>query len=126
MYKIKVLSHFSSAHNLLEYKGKCEKLHGHNWKVELSVSSRELMSDGMLMDFKDLKKLLNEVLEELDHGYLNDIEYFCDKNPTSENIARYIFNKVKDKLPEGLSPEVCVWETENSMASYSECSADRR
>lgn len=120
MYKIKVLSHFSSAHNLREYKGKCEELHGHNWKVELVVEDEKLMPDGMLLDFKDLKRVLEEVLEELDHRYLNDIDHFSGRNPTSENIAAYIYQKVGPKLPRGNVSEVSVWETETSMASYSE------
>lgn len=119
MYTIKVTSHFSSAHNLREYKGACEALHGHNWKVRLAVSGDQLGPSGMLMDFKDLKSALRQVLKELDHAYLNELEFFVQNNPTSENLARYIFDKVSELLKDVVVEEVAVWETENSMACYS-------
>lgn len=118
MYKIKVEGHFSSAHNLRGYKGKCESLHGHNWKVEAAVTSAELDSCGMVMDFKALKQELEEQLSELDHKYLNESPCFSEVNPTSENIARYLYLALKKKVP-GLS-SVRVWESENSSATYYE------
>ena len=118
MYKIKVEGHFSSAHNLRGYKGKCESLHGHNWKVEAAVTSAELDGCGMVMDFKVLKQELEEQLSELDHKYLNELPYFSEVNPTSENIARYLYLTLKKKMP-GLS-SVRVWESENSSATYYE------
>ncbi|MFA4989020.1 MAG: 6-carboxytetrahydropterin synthase QueD, partial [Candidatus Omnitrophota bacterium] len=90
MYTLKVESSFSSAHNLRGYKGKCEELHGHNWRVEISVRSRDLDGTGMLLDFKYLKKKLNNVLDRMDHQYLNKLDHFKKVNPTSENIARYV------------------------------------
>jgi 6-pyruvoyltetrahydropterin/6-carboxytetrahydropterin synthase len=116
MYSIKVESYFSSAHNLRGYKGKCESLHGHNWKVEALVTARQPDKTGMVMDFKDLKLKLNNILEELDHKYLNDIPYFKKVNPTSENIARYIYDSLKSQV---LSLEsVTVWENNTSSATY--------
>ena len=122
MYKIKVTSYFSAAHFLREYKGKCEALHGHNWKVEVVVSSDKLDSIGMVMDFSELKKNAAIVLDELDHTTLNEIDYFTKHNPSSEEIAHYIFDKLKEKISkkECLLNEIKVWETENSCAVYTE------
>jgi len=116
MYSIKIEAHFSSAHNLRGYKGKCEELHGHNWKVEIVVTKEKLDKIGMVLDFKYLKKELNQILEKLDHKYLNKIPYFKKKNPTSENIARYIYEKLENKVS-GLN-SVMVWESENCSATY--------
>ena len=116
MYSVKVESYFSSAHNLRGYKGKCEELHGHNWKVEAAAQSLSPDKTGMVLDFKLLKKKLNEILEKLDHKYLNKIAYFKRINPTSENIARYIFEQLKTEIPEIKS--VTVWENNTSSATY--------
>jgi 6-pyruvoyltetrahydropterin/6-carboxytetrahydropterin synthase len=118
MHSIKVEAGFSSAHNLREYKGKCEDLHGHNWKVEAVVRREKLDPIGMLMDFKELKTPLNAILEDLDHKYLNDLEPFKKLNPTSENIARYIYERLKKEIPD-LSL-VTVWENSTSSATYEE------
>ena len=136
MYKAKIISNFSAAHFLRNYKGKCENLHGHNWKVEVVVSSSKLNSLGMVMDFSDLKKLTKGVLRELDHTCLNDLEYFSasaksgcasgakggEHNPSSEEIAKYIFNKLKTLIVEKNCQleEIRVWETESSCAVYIE------
>jgi len=125
MYRIKIESNFSSAHNLRGYKGKCEGLHGHNWKVQVVVRATKLDKIGMAMDFKSLKKELKTVLEALDHLYLNKIPYFTKINPTSENIAKYIYDRVFDRINTrgcGLE-EVTVWENETSSATY--CRDDR-
>ncbi len=126
MYEVKVRASFSAAHNLRNYRGKCEKLHGHNWTVEAAVASEKVDKDGMVLDFVVLKKTLKKILAELDHAYLNKAPYFKRNNPSSENIARY----VHDKLREGLrrTPDaahctvsrVSIWETENSCAEYRE------
>ena len=118
MYKIKVLDEFSGAHNLRHYKGKCESLHGHNWKVEVSVYAARLDQKGMVMDFRDLKAGLRKVLAGLDHKYLNDVAYFRKKNPTSENMAEYIHAKLRVMLKTE-KMKVSVWETDSSCASYS-------
>jgi len=116
MYNIKVEADFSSAHNLRGYKGKCEELHGHNWRVELVAGSKKLDRIGMVLDFKFLKSRLNSVLDKLDHKYLNNAGYFKKVNPTSENIAKYIYDSLKDKVP-GLE-SITVWESEESCATY--------
>jgi len=122
MYQISVKSSFSAAHNLREYKGKCEQLHGHNWNVELFLESRSLNREGMVMDFKDAKSILDKIIEFLDHKYINEISPFDRINPTSENIARFIFKKVKSEF-KNKSLKVIkadVWETDSSRASYYE------
>jgi len=124
MYEVKVQSSFSSAHKLKGYKGKCEELHGHNWKIEVSASSAELDSIGMVVDFKDIKILLNSVLQELDHKFLNDLECFSKINPTSENIAKYIHDKING-LDQGVKVNsVTVWETDTASATYHSNLAD--
>ncbi len=132
MYKVKISSNFSAAHFLRNYKGKCEVLHGHNWKVEVLVSGSKLNPLGMVVDFSDLKKITKGILSDLDHKYLNELDYFSAKggpasggkghNPSSEEIAKYIFTKLKDKISVdgGKLKEVRVWETENSCAIYDE------
>lgn len=126
MYSLKTEGYFSSAHNLRGYKGKCEELHGHNWRVEIVVKSEELNNIGLVADFKELKKKLNAVLDELDHKYLNRLPYFSSgggsacsgkkANPTSENIAKYIYEKLITKIP--LLNSVTVWENATSCATY--------
>ncbi len=122
MYKIKVISYFSAAHLLRDYKGKCESLHGHNWKVEIVVSGEKLNSSGMIIDFGQLKKMTNNVLSKLDHKHLNEIEYFKKHNPSSEEIACYIFRNLKAEVSaNGCSlSEVRVWENKDSCAVYQE------
>jgi 6-pyruvoyltetrahydropterin/6-carboxytetrahydropterin synthase len=118
MYKIKVEGDFSSAHNLRGYKGRCEELHGHNWRVEVSIEKARLDKVGMVEDFKVVKAKLFAVLDKLDHMYLNNIPYFRRVNPTSENIAKYIYDQIK-KMGLGVS-SVTVWESEKSCATYYE------
>ncbi len=122
MYTVKVNLCFSAAHNLRGYKGKCEALHGHNWKVELQVSSPGLDEIGMVCDFKVLKEKLARILKKLDHAYLNKLTYFKKHNPTSERIAEFIYDQLKGQLKgKGLTlKEVAVWETEGSSAIFSE------
>jgi 6-pyruvoyltetrahydropterin/6-carboxytetrahydropterin synthase len=122
MYQISVKSNFSAAHNLREYKGKCENLHGHNWNVEVYIESDLLNEEGMVVDFIELKRILKDILDNLDHKYINEVKPFDSLNPTSENLARYIFKSISDKLKiESLSVKrVDVWETESSKASYYE------
>jgi len=120
IYEITVKSEFSSAHRLRHYKGKCEDLHGHNWRIEASFLSKKLDKRGMVLDFKIAKRKLNAVLEELDHRYLNDLSYFKKNNPTSENIARYIYDKLssKSKFRNLRVTKITVYETETSAATY--------
>ena len=116
MHSIKVESFFSSAHNLREYAGKCEALHGHNWKVEAVVQSKTLDKTGMVLDFKALKSQLSKVLEKLDHKYLNDLTYFKNINPTSENIAKFIYDALSKNIK--LLKSVTVWESNTSCSTY--------
>lgn len=120
MYKLSVKTEFSAAHNLRNYKGKCEELHGHNWKVEAVISAKKTDSNGLAMDFHAIKDMLKETLEELDHKHLNQISYFKKNNPTSENIARYLFDRLDRQLKKGLVclSEVTVWESDNCSATY--------
>jgi 6-pyruvoyltetrahydropterin/6-carboxytetrahydropterin synthase len=116
MYKIKIEGDFSAAHNLRGYRGKCEDLHGHNWKVEVEVLSPKLDKIGMVMDFKCLKEKLYNFLEKLDHKYLNNIAYFKKINPTSENIAKYLYTNLQKEI-RGLH-SVTVWESDKASATY--------
>jgi len=116
MYSLKVQGAFSSAHNLRGYKGKCEDLHGHNWIVEIVVKSAQLDAIGMVLDFKYLKKELNFCLEQMDHKYLNKLPQFKKVNPTSENIAKHIYQRLKTRVP--LLNCVTVWENSTSSATY--------
>lgn len=114
----------SSAHNLRNYKGKCENLHGHNWRVRVSVSGDRLDATGLLIDFADLGRAMEEVCGRLDHIYFNETAPFDKMNPSAENIARYIFEEVDAQLKNeryGVS-EVKVWESDGCCAIYKACS----
>ena len=119
MYYLQVESEFASAHQLREYRGKCENLHGHNWRVLIRVRGEALDATGMLMDFGVLKRLLRGITEELDHRFLNETPPFDAINPTSENLAKYIHGELAGLLPSGVSPhEVTVYESPTSSATY--------
>jgi 6-pyruvoyltetrahydropterin/6-carboxytetrahydropterin synthase len=120
MYEITVSSHFSGAHRLRYLRGKCEELHGHNWKVEVSVVSKRLSKEGMVIDFGVLKQKLEKVLKPLDHTYLNDLIFFSRVEPSSENIARHIFDRLRSELKgcPGALKKVTAWESETSSATY--------
>jgi len=122
MYELMVESSFSSAHQLRGYKGECEKLHGHNWKVQVHVVAEKLNELDMAIDFHELKDFVGEVIAPLDHGFLNELFPFTEKNPSSENIAKWIFDSLKKKVNDGnlrLSA-VTVWESETTSATYFE------
>ncbi len=123
MFKLTVEDSFSSAHQLREYKGQCERLHGHNWRVEATVEGDKLNNQGLLLDFKEIKGALASVLQNLDHTFLNDLPHFQERNPTSENLALFIFKEMEKALksrPGIRVKEVTVWESEKSKASYTE------
>lgn len=123
MYEVSVRGDFSSSHHLRDYDGKCENVHGHNWNVEVVYMSEKLNNVGLVIDFKILKEKLNEVLDTLDHTDLNAIQYFQKFNPSSENIAYYIFmqlSKIPDLYNKAQLKCVRVWETEGSCATYYE------
>lgn len=117
MYSVRVEAGFAAAHFLSHYEGKCERLHGHNYRVRAFARGGELDSGGMLIDFGKLKGALREVLEGLDHTLLNDNEYFAG-DPSAERIARYVFDRVKALLPEAPLSAVEIFETDTSMARY--------
>ncbi|MFO7660611.1 MAG: 6-carboxytetrahydropterin synthase QueD [Candidatus Cloacimonadaceae bacterium] len=120
MYKLNVISSFSSAHKLNGYEGMCKNLHGHNWKVRICVMCDTLDEIGMAMDFGIIKTKLNEIMSELDHQYLNDLPAFQEMNPTSENLARYIFEQMGKKLSQRPCEvmESEVWESEKTSVVY--------
>jgi 6-pyruvoyltetrahydropterin/6-carboxytetrahydropterin synthase len=117
-YKLSVVKSFASAHCLREYKGKCENMHGHNWKVRAAFIGTELDKTGMLFDFTDIKAHLDKIMHYLDHKFLNEVPPFNIVNPTAENIAAYIFAELK-KVETGTAKvcEVEVWESETSSAT---------
>ena len=118
MFEVKVQGRFSAAHNLRDYEGDCENLHGHNWLVEISITGKR-SENGMVMDFRVLKKALSETLAELDHQYLNKLEYFKTHNTTTENITEYIYSEVSSRMPEGIKVNrVTAWESQGSGISY--------
>lgn len=122
MYHLMIQTHFAAAHNLLNYQGDCENLHGHNWKVEVTVQTESLDNAGLGIDFKILKKKTNAIMDRLDHKYLNDLEMFKGTSPSSEHISRYVFEALVDELKEyDVAVErITVWESENACASYTE------
>ena len=122
MYELDVTREFSAAHHLKGYNGNCAKAHGHNWTVQIFIRCAKLDEVGIAFDFKILKKELDEVLATLDHNDLNTHEAFQDKNPTSENIAEYIYKFLGSRInTENIKvSKVRVCESGNSGASYFE------
>ena len=123
MYEINVCAAFEAAHFIGGYDGKCQRLHGHNWQVEAIVRGHDLDKLGMLVDFKILKAELNKILDEFDHRYLNELETFAQENPTAENLARKIFERLStSEIFHGTTKlfAVKVFETPNSCVTYYE------
>ena len=123
MFDVTVHRSFSGAHFLRRYKGDCERVHGHNWKVEVTLWGQELDEGGMLYDFSLLKEHLDKALKPLDHRDLNEVPPFDTIEPSAEEIARYVTGAVAGKLDESAkgrlsSITVKVWETEINRASY--------
>ncbi len=120
MYEIKIITSFSAAHRLENFYGKCEALHGHNWKVEVFLMGEKLDETGLLMDFGAIKARTRELLEEIDHKYLNELPAFSHQNPSSENLATYLFQRLAAALNrDGVKvSRVNVWESDTSCASY--------
>ena len=121
MYRLTIHTHFAAAHNLRHYQGDCENLHGHNWKIEVTVAARELDQAGLGVDFKILKRQTKEILELLDHKYLNELQPFRELSPSSENIARFLFEQLGPRLNStNITVEkITVWESDYACASYS-------
>ena len=122
MYELTVEVGFSAAHQLRGYKGNCEHIHGHNWRVQISVVADRLNEIDIVMDFRDLKRVAREVVAPLDHVFLNEVFPFTEKNPSSENIAKWIFDSLKKKISDGVVrvAAVTVWESDSASASYYE------
>ena len=121
MYELSIETQFAAAHQLRGYKGKCENMHGHNWRVQVSISSEKLNDIGIVIDYNDLKKVTNETISALDHSYLNEVFPFTEINPSSENIAKWIFESLKKRLEDSVKVNsITVWESENSSATYYE------
>ncbi len=120
IYELKIISQFSAAHRLENFYGKCEALHGHNWKVEVFLVGDRLDEAGLIMDFGVVKARTREILEELDHKYLNELPEFKSQNPSSENLARHLYERLEGVLNrEGVRiSRVSVWESDTSCASY--------
>jgi len=120
MFEVSVEETFAAGHALRNYKGKCENVHGHNYRVQVTVEGAELDSIGLLVDFGAIKKAIRGVVERVDHQFLNDLEPFSVANPSAENLARYFYDEILRGL--GTSPahirEVRIWETDTTSASY--------
>ena len=122
MYTLTTMVEFSSAHTLVGHSGPCKKMHGHNWKVEVEITGEKLDKIGMVVDFKEIRKATNLVVDELDHEFLNNLEPFSEDNPTAENIARYIFSKLSEEFSNKNVKvnSIKLWETDKSAVSYKE------
>lgn len=123
MFVVSVQAHYDSAHFLRNYHGKCERMHGHRYVVELALTATELDQAGIAYDFVDVKKALRGVADYLDHQNLNELPPFTELEPSAENQARYIYEEMKRLLPQPLCDAVLyvkVWETPTQFALYSE------
>lgn len=123
MFVVTVQAHYDSAHFLRNYKGKCERLHGHRYVVEVALATEELDTAGIAFDFVDVKKHLRELADYLDHNNLNDLPPFETVEPSAENQAKYFYDEMKRRLPGRMADAVLyvkVWETPTQWAMYSE------
>jgi len=122
MYELLIETKFSAAHQLRGYEGRCERLHGHNWRVNVSVEAAELNTIGLAMDFKDLKDAANGFLAQVEHSFVNEVFPFTEINPSSENIAKWIFDGLTKKINDGnlRISAVTVWESDTASATYYE------
>jgi len=120
MFEVTIIKSFSAAHMLAAIGGKCEELHGHNFKVEVTIAAKDLNSSGIIIDFRYVKKWLQEILDNFDHKHLNEIPFFTEINPSSENIAEYIYREMKLKAAQAevKVARVKVWESESAAVTY--------
>jgi len=121
MFEVSVEHTFAAGHALRNYKGKCENVHGHNYRIQVVVRGETLDQTGMLADFVELKRLLRAVCEPMDHVFLNDMQPFTEVNPSAENMARYICERLQSELVQENPVEVAevkVWETDIQSATY--------
>jgi 6-pyruvoyltetrahydropterin/6-carboxytetrahydropterin synthase len=125
MFEVSVEETFAAGHALRGYRGKCENPHGHNYKVRVTVTGKELDNIGLLWDFRDLKSAMGQIIERLDHQYLNDLEPFRVDNPSAENMAKYFYDETRARLHQATQgrvqvKDVTVWETDSTTATYFE------
>jgi 6-pyruvoyltetrahydropterin/6-carboxytetrahydropterin synthase len=125
MYEVTVEDTFAAGHYLRNYKGKCEKPHGHNYKLRVTLAGEELDQAGLLLDFKDLKEVMKHAIDRLDHQMINDVEPFTVLNPSAENMAKYFYDETNARLRNVTNgrvrvKDVTVFETDTTTATYSE------
>lgn len=126
MFELIIQTDFAAAHRLRGYKGACEKLHGHNWKLDVVLQSDRLNELGMVVDFQEVKVALKDILAEFDHSFLNDLARFKTVNPTTENIAKAVAQELAKRLPRGVRVKsVTSWESDRCGATYT-CASPRR
>jgi 6-pyruvoyltetrahydropterin/6-carboxytetrahydropterin synthase len=121
MFEVSVEQTFAAGHALRNYKGRCENVHGHNFKVQVVIEGEELDETGLLVDFLDVKAAMQKIIDRLDHVFLNDIAPFDVKNPSAENIAEYFYQEMTQSLGAGVPVrirEVRIWETDIQSAAY--------
>ena len=124
MFEVSVDQAFAAGHALRGYQGKCENVHGHNYRVRVTIEGEQLNSIGLLVDFVEIKRILRDSIEYLDHRFINDLPPFDKLNPTAENMAWYFFDEVSKGLENGAAEvparvkEVLIWETDTSVATY--------
>jgi len=124
MFEVTVEQTFAAGHALREYKGKCENVHGHNYRVQITVQGERLNRIGLLVDFVELKRIVREVVDRLDHQFINDLEPFTVINPSAENMAKYFYDEVSrrmDNTPVDAPTRIAqikIWETDTSIAVY--------
>ena len=120
MYELKVVTKFAAAHQLTMVGSKCENLHGHNWKIEVYVSGENTDGAGVLLDFGVIKKNVRDIMSMLDHKYLNEIEYFQQNQPSSENIAFFVATELQKRIDSHSAhvSRVTAWESDDASATY--------
>ena len=120
MYELKVVTKFAAAHQLTMVGAKCENMHGHNWKVEVCVTGEKVDKGGVVMDFGVIKKHVREIMSQLDHKYLNELEFFQQSPPSSENIASFVANELQQRIdhPSVKVSRVTAWESDDASATY--------
>ncbi len=121
-YTLRIITDFSSAHSLRDYPGDCNRLHGHNWKLEVEATATSVDHTGMAIDFRTLKSAAREVAARLDHRFLNEVAPFDRLNPTAENIAEYLYKEIEKMVstPQLWISAVVLWETERACVRYTE------
>ena len=120
MYELKVVTKFAAAHQLTMVGSKCENMHGHNWKVEVYVTGEKLDAGGVVMDFGEIKKHVAEIMSMLDHKYLNELEFFQQSQPSSENIAAFVAVQLQQRIDNSSVrvSRVTAWESDDASATY--------